>query len=143
LKKCPRLRICCCVTKPKTARSKQKSSTWFVLSVGLDHVKNVEELSGKLGIEINEYGFAQTEAFDPVETSRKGIFVCGAPAGPKDIPKPSRRHQSGKQGRWPASRGRGTLVTEKVYPPEIPVDNAGGLASLSATVASTLAAWYA
>ena len=27
-----------------------------------------------------------TETFEPVETSRKGIYVCGAFQGPKDIP---------------------------------------------------------
>ncbi len=57
-----------------------------VLSVGLQTSPEVVELAGKLGVEVNEGRFAATSPFEPVTTSRPGIFVCGAFQGPKDIP---------------------------------------------------------
>ncbi|MFX0040475.1 MAG: FAD-dependent oxidoreductase [Promethearchaeota archaeon] len=57
-----------------------------VLSVGMQPKKNAKELAKKLNIELNEYGFCKTDTFTPVETSRSGIYVCGAFAAPKDIP---------------------------------------------------------
>jgi heterodisulfide reductase subunit A len=94
-----------------------------VLSVGLDHVKNVEELSKKLGVEMNQYGFAQTDTFNPVETSRKGVFVCGAFQGPKDIPETvTQASGAASKAAGLLHEARGTLVTEKAYPPEIPID---------------------
>ncbi|MFX1378904.1 MAG: FAD-dependent oxidoreductase [Promethearchaeota archaeon] len=57
-----------------------------VLSVGMRPNKKAEEIAKKLNIELNEYGFCKTNHFNPVETSRSGIYVCGAFAAPKDIP---------------------------------------------------------
>jgi len=57
-----------------------------VLSVGMKPPKDAVELSKVLGIELNKYNFCATETFSPVETSRQGIYVCGAFTAPKDIP---------------------------------------------------------
>jgi len=57
-----------------------------VLSVGLKTSPEMVELSQKLGIDLNEGQFAVTSPFEPVTTSRPGVFVCGAFQGPKDIP---------------------------------------------------------
>ena len=57
-----------------------------VLSVGLEADKSLAALAGRLGIELNNHGFAQTSALAPVCTSKDGIFVCGAFQEPKDIP---------------------------------------------------------
>ena len=57
-----------------------------VLSVGLTPPKEARELSKALGIELEEHGFCETSLENPVQTSREGIFVCGAFGGPKDIP---------------------------------------------------------
>lgn len=57
-----------------------------VLSTGFRISPEVKELAGKLGIDINSYGFAMTESFDPVAASKPGIYVCGLFEGPKDIP---------------------------------------------------------
>ncbi|NVM57591.1 MAG: CoB--CoM heterodisulfide reductase iron-sulfur subunit A family protein, partial [Desulfobacterales bacterium] len=57
-----------------------------VLSVGLTISKHTMVLAEKLGIGLNHYGFAATSSFRPLETSRRGIYVCGAFHGPKDIP---------------------------------------------------------
>jgi heterodisulfide reductase subunit A-like polyferredoxin/coenzyme F420-reducing hydrogenase delta subunit len=57
-----------------------------VLSVGLQPNPNTATLAKKLNIELNEYGFCKTSNFNPIETSRPGIYVCGTFKEPKDIP---------------------------------------------------------
>ncbi len=57
-----------------------------VLSVGLCPPKEAGKLAGALGIDLEEHGFCKTALENPVETSRDGVFVCGAFGGPKDIP---------------------------------------------------------
>ncbi len=57
-----------------------------VLSVGLGVNDQAITLAEKLNIRLNHYHFAKTGSFDPVQSSRPGIYVCGAFQGPKDIP---------------------------------------------------------
>jgi heterodisulfide reductase subunit A len=57
-----------------------------VLSVGLQISKQTLELAERLGVEIGDGRFAATSPFEPVQTSRAGIFVCGVFQSPKDIP---------------------------------------------------------
>jgi heterodisulfide reductase subunit A-like polyferredoxin len=57
-----------------------------VLSVGMEISPAVRELGQRLGIELDEYGFCHTVQFNPVETSRPGIFAVGPFREPKDIP---------------------------------------------------------
>ena len=90
-----------------------------VLSVGMQPPKNVEKLAENLGITLNKYKFCQTNTFSPLETSKPGIFVCGAFSAPKDIP------ESVAQASGAASKAmdiiadeRGKLVTVKEFPPE-------------------------
>lgn len=56
-----------------------------VLAVGVRPPELAEHLASVLGIELNEHGFCQTDKFSPLETSRPGVFVCGAFASPKEI----------------------------------------------------------
>ncbi len=93
-----------------------------VLSVGLEPPAEVQALAETVGIELDHRGFCRTEPFKPVETSRPGVYVCGAFAEPKDIPE-SVTEASGAAAAALSLIGseRGTLVEEKVYPPEIPV----------------------
>jgi heterodisulfide reductase subunit A len=58
----------------------------IVLSIGMETSPEVIRLAKKLRINLSDGNFAQTSAFEPVATSRKGIYVCGAFQGPKDIP---------------------------------------------------------
>ncbi|MFX1455590.1 MAG: FAD-dependent oxidoreductase [Promethearchaeota archaeon] len=92
----------------------------IVLGVGLNPPNDAEYLAEKFGIELNAYGFAATDIFNPVQTSKPGIFACGAFSQPKDIPETVTQAS--------AAAGcvdqllyekRGTLVTEKTLPPEI------------------------
>ena len=57
-----------------------------VLSVGLEISSESVELATKLGIDLTEGRFCKTDTFHPTTTARKGVFVCGAFQGPKDIP---------------------------------------------------------
>jgi heterodisulfide reductase subunit A len=57
-----------------------------VLSIGLEIGKDIQKLGEICSIDLDEDGFAEASCFSPVETSRGGIFTCGAFSGPKDIP---------------------------------------------------------
>lgn len=57
-----------------------------VLSVGMQPSSYASNLLKELHIPLDEDGFVSSSAFSPVNTARKGIFVCGPISGPKDIP---------------------------------------------------------
>ena len=57
-----------------------------VLSTGFKISRDVQELAEKLGVELNEHHFAKTNGFNPVATSKPGIYACGMFESPKDIP---------------------------------------------------------
>ena len=98
---------------------KEESFDIVVLSVGLNPPPDSAELSDAAGIELNRHGFAKTSLFKPLETSRPGVYVCGAFQGPKDIPD-SVAQASGAAAK--ASKGiaqeRGKLITKVEYPAE-------------------------
>ena len=58
----------------------------IVLSVGLEISNETKELSHKLGIDLTPNGFCKTDSFEPVSSSRDGIYVSGVFNNPKDIP---------------------------------------------------------
>jgi len=58
----------------------------IVLSIGLQTPPEVAALADSLGLDLTDGNFCRTETFNPVTTSKEGIFVCGAFQGPKDIP---------------------------------------------------------
>ena len=57
-----------------------------VLSVGMETPETLKDLAERLRIDLTPGYFCESGSFHPVATSREGIFVCGAFAGPKDIP---------------------------------------------------------
>lgn len=65
---------------------KEERFELVVLSVGSEPPRNAIALAETLGIKLNEYGFCLTDKFDPLDTSRSGIFVAGAFSTPKEIP---------------------------------------------------------
>lgn len=89
----------------------------IVLSTGMQPPKNVEKLAENLGIKLNKYKFCETETFSPMETSKPGIFTCGAFSAPKDIPE-SVAQASGAAAKAMSiiASERGTLTTLKEYP---------------------------
>ena len=90
-----------------------------VLSVGLETQKSLVELADKLEVALDSDNFVETKAFNPVETSRPGIYVCGAFQEPKDIPISVMEASAAAcdaKGRLAAARG--TQVKERSYPAE-------------------------
>jgi heterodisulfide reductase subunit A-like polyferredoxin len=57
-----------------------------VLSVGLETSPEVVAMAESLGVGLTPGNFCKTDTFTPVNTSRAGVYVCGAFQGPKDIP---------------------------------------------------------
>ncbi|MEK7326075.1 MAG: FAD-dependent oxidoreductase, partial [Chloroflexota bacterium] len=43
------------------------------------------QLAGMLNIKLNNHGFCETDKFTPLQTTRPGVFVCGAFSSPKEI----------------------------------------------------------
>jgi heterodisulfide reductase subunit A2 len=90
-----------------------------VLSIGLEAPGKFRQLSERLGIELDGHGFTATTSFAPVAASRPGIYVCGAAAGPKDIPySVMEASAAAAAAAGELSSARFSLVTEKTYPPE-------------------------
>ncbi len=65
---------------------KSEEFDMVVLSVGFSAPRAVKELAGRMGVDLNEFGFCATSEFKPTETSVPGVFVAGAFRGPRDIP---------------------------------------------------------
>jgi heterodisulfide reductase subunit A2 len=57
-----------------------------ILSVGLEVSQEALESAQRLDVKLTEGGFCRTGSFNPSAASREGVYVCGAFAGPKDIP---------------------------------------------------------
>ena len=91
-----------------------------VLAVGLNPPNDAKYLADKFGVELNQYDFAKTDLFNPVQTTRPGIFACGAFSSPKDIPD-TVTQASAAAGcvNQLLYEKKGTLITEKTLPPEI------------------------
>ena len=110
-----------------------------VLSVGLQTPRHVLELAHTADIKLTADNFAATSDFAPVQTSREGIFTCGAIAGPKDIP------QSVVEGSAAAAavavlRGaRYTLTSEAPSGEKMSPGKSRGSGSSSVTAASNIA----
>jgi len=90
-----------------------------VLSVGLHPPEGAQGLAERLGIALNEHGFAEPPPFQPGQTTRPGVFVAGAFSEPKDIP------ETVVEASCAAVRAsalladvRGALTEERVWPEE-------------------------
>jgi heterodisulfide reductase subunit A len=56
-----------------------------VLAAGQDATKEMAELAGTFGVEVEGNGFVRTDGTHRVRTSRPGIYACGSFTGLKDI----------------------------------------------------------
>jgi heterodisulfide reductase subunit A-like polyferredoxin len=100
----------------------QEEFDLVILSVGMEISDSVKTLGHRLGIELDSYGFCHTTLFDPLHTSRDGIYVAGPFREPKDIPE-TVIEASGAAAN--AARllapSRYTLAVTKEYPPELDI----------------------
>ncbi|MHB1275342.1 MAG: FAD-dependent oxidoreductase, partial [Candidatus Humimicrobiaceae bacterium] len=93
-----------------------------VLSTGFEPPDDVKNLSDKLSINLNKYNFCETSTFNPVESSRKGIYVCGPFAEPKDIPETVMQASGSVSKVLTLLKDvKGSLTKPIEYPPEINV----------------------
>ncbi|HEY4691528.1 MAG TPA: FAD-dependent oxidoreductase [Anaerolineae bacterium] len=90
-----------------------------VLSVGMEISDSVKKLGRDLGIELDAYGFCHTTFFDPLQSSRPGIYVAGPFREPKDIPETVMEASgaAAAAARRLAS-ARHTLTRQREYAPE-------------------------
>ncbi|OQX19656.1 MAG: heterodisulfide reductase [Desulfobulbaceae bacterium A2] len=91
-----------------------------VLSTGLQAYHKTDEVAALLGLELDDDKFLRSDDFNPVATSRPGIFVCGAASEPKDIPQSVMEASAAaaEVGRILAP-ARWSETGNKVYPPEL------------------------
>jgi heterodisulfide reductase subunit A-like polyferredoxin len=88
-----------------------------VLSVGLRPSSSVKEMAAKLGVGLNEFGFAQTERLTPLATSRPGVYVAGAFQEPKDIPESvAQASAAAACAMDQLAPARGTMIQRHEYP---------------------------
>ncbi len=98
---------------------RQEEFDLVVLSVGMEIAPEVRELGRRLGIELDDYGFCQTVQFDPLQTSKPGIYAVGPFREPKDIPETVvEASAAAALAAGLLAPARGTLITPPVYPPE-------------------------
>jgi heterodisulfide reductase subunit A len=90
-----------------------------VLSVGIQVPMQVKQLAGTLGIDLDRYGFVKTDCYQPVATSKAGVFVSGAVNGPKDIPETVCEASAAAEAASASlAEARGTLVNAEALPAE-------------------------
>jgi heterodisulfide reductase subunit A-like polyferredoxin len=97
-----------------------------VLSVGLTPPPEAAKLAKALGIDLEEHGFCRTALENPVQTTRGGVFVCGAFGGPKDIPETVMEASSAAAcASGLLAERRGTMITEEELPLETDIRGVG------------------
>ena len=103
----------------ENSRLQQREFDLIVLSVGMEPPDGLAELAGRLGIQLNPYGFCSTDRLQPLSTSRPGVFVGGAFQEPKDIPETvTQASAAASMAMELLAPARNTLVTKKSYPIE-------------------------
>jgi heterodisulfide reductase subunit A len=96
----------------------------IVLSIGMQTSPEAIALAKKLGVDLTDSKFCRTDSFDPVATSREGIYVCGAFQGPKDIPQSVIDSSAAASAAGELlSSARDTLTKSKEAVPETNVTN--------------------
>jgi len=69
-----------------TRKVEQRSFDLVVLATACVPSESSDNLATMLGVNLDESGFVKTDPNKPVDTSVKGIFVCGCAQGPMYIP---------------------------------------------------------
>ena len=97
----------------------QEAFDMVVLSVGMEPGPMAMDLAGTFDLALTEGHFAQTASFSPVSSSKKGVYVCGAFSGPKDIPQSViEAGSAAAEAGALLSGARNTLTVEKQTPRE-------------------------
>jgi heterodisulfide reductase subunit A-like polyferredoxin len=106
-------------------KSVEEEFDLVVLSVGLRPPEGAQELAERLGIGLNEYGFAESSLFQPGRLVKPdgslagGMFVAGPFSEPKDIPETVIEAScAAAQVSALLAGARGTLTEARVWPEE-------------------------
>ncbi len=90
-----------------------------VLSLGLVPSKTSFELSKRVGVALDEFGFCKTSFFNPNVTSKDGVFVAGTFEAPMDIPETVMNASAAAcLAQQHLFEARGTKIEKKEYPQE-------------------------
>ena len=104
---------------PFPLRQTEEEFDMVVLSLGLEPSASLQEQAQRLGVVLNRWGFAATDEFRPLDTSRPGVFVGGAFQEPKDIPDTvMQASAAAARAMCLLTKARGSQVRTKTYPPE-------------------------
>jgi len=115
----------CIVYIDETGKRIKETFGMVVLSVGFKVSEQALGLAEKLGIELDMYQHALTNSFNPVQTSKPGIFVCGTFESPKDIPQSViESSASAAMAGGILAGSRGDMARTKETPQEIDVKGA-------------------
>jgi len=106
----------------ESGRRVQETFGMVVLSVGFSVPQQAVNLAKKLEIGLDAFQLAATGSFDPVQTSKPGIFVCGTFESPKDIPQSVIESSAcAAMAEQTLAESRGTLARTKETPEETDV----------------------
>jgi len=98
---------------------KEEEFDMVVLSIGLNPPADYADMARKFGVELSSHNFCRVGTANPMETSRRGIYVSGAFQGPIDIPESVfSASGAGAQCGELLDYRRGKLTRERVYPQE-------------------------
>ena len=103
----------------ENSRLEQRDFDLIVLAVGMEPPASMANIARDLDINLNAYGFCQTDRLLPLSTSRPGVFVGGAFQEPKDIPETvTQASAAASMAMELLASARNTLITKKSYPVE-------------------------
>jgi heterodisulfide reductase subunit A2 len=109
----------------ESGRRVRETFGMVVLSVGFSVPQQAVNLAKKLEIGLDAFQLAATGSFDPVQTSKPGIFVCGTFESPKDIPQSVMESSAcAAMAEQTLAGSRGTLARTKEMPQETDVQGA-------------------
>jgi heterodisulfide reductase subunit A2 len=104
---------------PETGEKIEEVFDLVVLAVGLSPSAEAVQLAGRLGVELDQYGYVKTPVGNPLRTSRDGVYVCGGFEGPKDIPETVAQASAvTAEATLPIAGVRGYEIIKPVLPPE-------------------------
>jgi heterodisulfide reductase subunit A-like polyferredoxin len=70
----------------KRQETVQSQVDLVILATACEPSHGSREMTQLVGIETNDFGFVRTDPYQPLDTTRSGVFVCGCAHGPQDIP---------------------------------------------------------
>jgi heterodisulfide reductase subunit A-like polyferredoxin len=106
-------------SKSANQRIREEAFDLVVLSVGVEMPESTRELGRRLGVELDEHGFCRTLPFEPLRSSRPGIFAVGPFREPKDIPESVVEASAAAAAAGAVlAPARWTRTVEPAYPPE-------------------------